>query len=138
MLIRINIIFNFKKSSMWLKEMLKKDFSKPKSITLERYKASKFMFIIISFLFFLNFYFVWADFYSNIFIPSLGVMYILLLFSLVFFVYFLIKKLLVEKIKNYYFVIIFILLFLILLSFSSIIVFNEWLIEFYEIIKNFN
>lgn len=120
---------------MWLKEMLKKDFSKPKTIVLERYKASKFMFIIISFLFFLNFYFVWAGFYPHIFVPSLGIMYILLLFSFVFYIYFLIKNILVEKIKNYYFVIIFTLLFLILLSLSSIIVFNEWLVDFFKIVN---
>jgi hypothetical protein len=44
---------------MWLKEILKKNFSEDKKISLERSKAAKFVFIISALVFFMTFYFVW-------------------------------------------------------------------------------
>ncbi|MFK7780421.1 MAG: hypothetical protein QM490_04800 [Candidatus Gracilibacteria bacterium] len=109
---------------MGLKEMLKKDFTKQKTITLERYKASKFMLVISSFVFFLNFYFVGARFYLNIFTSTLGITYIILLLSFVYYVYFFIKNMYIEKIKNYYFILIFIVLFIMFLIFAFPLIFS--------------
>lgn len=120
---------------MWLKEMLKEDFSKPKTITLERYKAAKFMLIISSFLFFLNFYFVWAQFYLNIFSNTLGVAYTILLLSFVYYVHFFIKNMLIEKVKRYYFIIILVILFLIFTVFVSPLIFDEWVKWFLGLFK---
>lgn len=112
---------------MSLKEMLKQDFSTPKTITLERYKSAKFMLIITSFLFFINFYLVWAKFYINIFNNTLGVIYILLLLSFVFYIYFFIKNMLIEKINNLYFIIILIILFMTFSFFVLPVIVNGWL-----------
>jgi hypothetical protein len=98
---------------MGLKEMIKKTFKDEKQITIERYRWAKFAFILSSFLFFMNFYYVWANFYTNIFANTLGIMYIILLLSLIFYVYFFIKKLLIDKVPKYLFIIILIILFLI-------------------------
>jgi hypothetical protein len=96
---------------MSLKEMLKQSFSNPKEIILERYKAAKFAFIVTSFSFFLNFYFVGAHFYSNFFSSTLNISYVLLLLSIVFFVYFLVKLVMIDKPNKYINFILFILLF---------------------------
>lgn len=112
---------------MSLKEMLKKDFSTPKTITLERYRAAKFTLIITSFLFFINFYLVWAKFYLNIFNNTLGIIYILLLLSFVFYIYFFIKNILLEKINNLYFIIILIVLFVTFSFFVLPVIVNGWL-----------
>lgn len=85
---------------MWLKDMLKQDFSNEKVIIEERYKASKFAFVFSVLLFFLNFYFVWANFYSEVFKESLGITYTLMLLSLVLYIYILIRKIYLEKIPK--------------------------------------
>lgn len=82
---------------MTLKEMLNQNFSDPKQITLERYKSAKFAFIITAFLFFVNFYFVWASFYINIFSSTLWIIYVVMLLALIFYVYFFFKNLLIDK-----------------------------------------
>ncbi len=118
---------------MGLKEILKQEFSNPKDITLERYRATKFAFIISVFLFFINFYFVWANFYSGIFTNTLGISYLLLLLSIVFYVYFLIKKMLLEKIPKFLFIIIFILLFVLSIFLSLPIIIKWWLVWILEL-----
>lgn len=96
---------------MSLKEILKQSFSDPKEITLERYKWAKFAFIITAFFFFLNFYFVGARFYSDIFTNTLGISYILLLISILYFIYFLVKLSFIDKPNKILNLVIFILLF---------------------------
>jgi len=110
---------------MWLKEMLKRTFSDENKIILERYRWAKLAFIISSFLFFINFYFVWANFYLDFFWKTLGVIYIILLLSLVFYVYFFIKKLLIWKIPKFVFIIILIFLLLIF-GFLVLPIIVEW------------
>lgn len=125
---------------MTLKEMIKQKFSNPKAITLERYKAAKFMLIISSFLFFINFYLVWAKFYLNFFTNTLGIMYIILLLSFVFYVYFFTKNMLIEKIQNYFFIIILIMLFLIFSFFALPVIIDEWfnwVLKFISLILNY-
>ena len=95
---------------MWLKEAIKKTFSDEKTLLIERYRAAKSAFIIISFLFFVNFYFVWAKFHLDFFSWTLPIMYIILLLSLVFFVYFFLKKTLIWKIPNHLFIVLLIVL----------------------------
>lgn len=112
---------------MWLKEMIKKTFSDEKKITIERYRGAKFAFILSSFVFFMNFYFVWANFYLDFFSHTLGVSYIILLLSLAFYMYFWIKKLLIWKIPNYFFIIILIILLLIFGFFILPIIIEWWL-----------
>lgn len=108
---------------MWLKEFVNEIFSDEKSLLLERYKAAKFSFIAASFLFFINFYLVWARFSLEIFSSTLPIIYIILLLSMVLYAYYFIKKSLFWKISSHFFIIIFIiiLLFFTLLLFPSVI-----------------
>ena len=108
-----NIFLILKKSSMWLKEMLKDTFSNEEKIVKERYLASKFSFIILSLLFFINFFFVWAGFYTDFFINTLLITYISLLLSIVYYFYYFVKKTFLWKLPNYFFIIVFIFLFII-------------------------
>lgn len=130
-----NIILNLKKSSMWLKEMLNKEFNNEKTIIFERYKASKFVLVVSSFLFFLNFYFVWANFYSDIFKNTLNFIFIILIISLIFYFYFFIKNLLFWKIPQYVFIIIFIFLLILFLFLLLPIIVEWWLIWIINFIK---
>ena len=120
---------------MWLKEKLKQKFSNDKEISIERCKASKFIFIISSILFFQNFYFVWANFYLDIFSKTLWYMYVILVLSLISYIYFFIKKSLVSKVPNYIFIvfiILFILLFLLLLLPITLDWGLNWLLDLSE------
>lgn len=120
---------------MWLKEMIKKTFSDDSKITIERYKAAKFVFILSSFLFFMNFYLVWANFYLEIFGKTLGIIYIILLLSLVFYIYLFIKKLLIWKVPKYILIIILLFLFIIFLFVLLPVLLEWWLNTVIEFIK---
>ena len=95
---------------MELKKNIKKVFWSNKEITIERYNASKTVFVFVAFLFFLDFYLVWAWFYYDLLIILLWYLYILLISSFIFYFYFLFKKLLINNEKTYFNVIIFIIL----------------------------
>lgn len=117
---------------MWLKEMLKQDFWDPKKIIYERYKSAKFVFIISSFLFFVNFYLVWAKFYLNIFNTTLWVAYIMLILSFMFYIYYSLKNLFIEKIKAQYFLILIVILVLLFMILTMPLVVQwglMWLVE---------
>lgn len=86
---------------MWLKKVLEKEFNIEEKNILHRYKSSKFLFISISFIFFLNFYFVWSGFYYSIFIKTIYLTYVLLLVSFFSYLYFLWKITFFGKVKNY-------------------------------------
>ncbi len=120
---------------MGLKEIIKEIFWDEKKITFERYIAAKKMLIIISFLFFLNFYFVWAWFYLNIFNDTLGFLYFSLLFSFLFYFYFFIKKAIINNTKTYFNVIIFIILFFIFIWFCLPVVLEWWIRWVIELVK---
>ncbi len=120
---------------MGLKEIIKDTFWDDKKITLERYLAAKKTLIIVSFLFFLDFYFVGAWFYPNIFSPMLGYLYILLLISILFYFYFWIKKLIINVTKTYFNIMIFIILLIIMLLFSLPIVIQWWIEWFADLVK---
>ncbi len=110
MYIYLNIFLNWKKSSMWLKEILKKEFWDPKIITVHRYKAAKFLFVFAAFMFFVNFFFVWAKFYSNELVLTLPYTYLFFLMSLFYYLYFLFKNIFIGKISNFLFYILFFIL----------------------------
>ena len=100
------------------KEVLTSKFKEEESIILHRYKSAKFIFILLTLLFSLNFFFVWASFYYNFFIKTLHFSYILLLISFFYYLYYLWKIRLFGKVKNYVFYIIwgiYFIFFLILL-----------------------
>jgi len=120
---------------MGLKEIIKEIFWDEKKITSERYIAAKKMLIIISFLFFLNFYFVWAWLYLNIFNETLGFLYFSLLFSFLFYFYFFIKKAIINNTKTYFNVIIFIILFFIFIWFCLPVVLDWWIRWVIELVK---
>ncbi len=111
---------------MGFKKNIKDKFLDDKAIIIERYKASRFILVFVSFLFFVIFYFVWAWFYSNILIEWLGFIYILLLISLIFYFYFLFKKLLINNEKKYFNIIIFIILLIIFWFLSLPIIIDWW------------
>lgn len=119
---------------MTLKEMINQNFSDPKQITLERYKSAKFAFIISTFLFFVNFYLVWANFYKDLFSASLGITYIIMLLSLVFYIYFFMKNMFFEKTKSTVFLLILVLLFLIFVILLLPVVFKWGIIWVFNVI----
>ena len=111
----------------WLKDTLKKNFSNWEKITSERYIASKFAFIISSFLFFLNFYLVWANFNLDFFGKTLWILYIILLISIIFFVYFYLKKVFFWKLSKTISILLLIFLFLIFWFLAFPILFDWWI-----------
>lgn len=121
---------------MNFKETLKSSFNKDDMIVIERYKASKFIFIISAFIFFIVFYFVWAWFYSEYLLSFLGVFYIFLIFSLSIYLYFLFKKYLIWKVPKFVFYIyIFLLLifFIFLIAPVSLNWWVNWALEYFNL-----
>lgn len=53
-----------------------------------RYNSSRDIFIFMSFLFFLNYFLVWANFYDILLIKTLPLTYVWFVFSLLSFLYF--------------------------------------------------
>lgn len=59
------------------------------SIVLEsRYQAAKYMFMLLTFLFFLNYFFVGAKFYDDIFLKTLPFIYVFFLIGWIMYMYF--------------------------------------------------
>jgi len=59
------------------------------SIVLEsRYQAAKYMFMLLTFLFFLNYFFVGAKFYDDIFLKTLPFIYVFFLTGWIMYMYF--------------------------------------------------
>lgn len=110
---------------MSFKESVKKSFNNEKEIVLERYAWAKSIFIILGFVFFLNFFFLGAWFYSDFFIKTLPFSYILFLFSFLNYLYFYIYKTLLGKISHSFKTLLFVLftIFFILFSFPFL---SEW------------
>ncbi|MDP2090297.1 MAG: hypothetical protein Q8K30_01750 [Candidatus Gracilibacteria bacterium] len=119
---------------MTLKEMLNQNFSDPNLITLERYKSAKFAFIIFTFLFFVNFYFVGANFFVDIFSITFGVSYILMLLSLIFYIYFFIKKMLINKPNQLIFIITVLLLTILFVFMLLPMIFKGGIIGIFDLI----
>ncbi len=74
------------------KKVIKDDFLNDELILELRYKYSKRAFILFCFLFFCNFFFVWAKFIDIIFTNTLTYSYFVFLISFLFFLYFYFKK----------------------------------------------
>lgn len=70
------------------KKVIKDDFSNDELILELRYKYSKRAFIIMCFLFFCNFFFVWARFFDWFFTQTLSIFYYMFLVSFLFFLFF--------------------------------------------------
>ena len=94
-----------------------------------RFKASVLSFVIINFLFFLNYYFIWANFYYNITIKLFPYLYFLVLISYLFLFIFTIKYKF-PNINKLIFVVIILFLLLILALFSIFIVFGSDFLNF--------
>ncbi|MDQ7008733.1 MAG: hypothetical protein Q9M94_00395 [Candidatus Gracilibacteria bacterium] len=103
---------------MTIKDVLRKDFSNSNKLTLKRFKSSKLIFVFMSLLFFLNYFFV-SNFPENSFlIKILPIIYIGFITSLLFLTYYSIKKKFKENINNILLIIIIILLIIIGVIFS--------------------
>ncbi|MCP4522742.1 MAG: hypothetical protein GY828_00825 [Candidatus Gracilibacteria bacterium] len=70
------------------KEVLKKEISKPEKIRFLRYKASKIIFIGGAFTFFVNFFFVGANFYPDFFHAALPYTYVYFCSALFLFLFY--------------------------------------------------
>ncbi len=73
------------------KNDIKKKFADFQTITLYRYESSKNIFVYLTLAFFMNYFFVWAKFFDNVFIITLPYVYFWFLISFCFFVYFYFK-----------------------------------------------
>lgn len=116
----LNILLNIKKSSMDYKNDIKKSWENKEEILKYRYNSSRNIFIYLSLIFFLNYFFVWAKFFDNIFLLTLPFVYVSFLVSIMIFWYFyLLSNFKLNKIWNIISIIILWILFLIfLLPFS--------------------
>lgn len=85
-----------------------------KLILKYRYESSRSLFIYWSLIFFLNYFFVWAKFFDDIFLKSLTYSYFVFLIVTFFYSYFFLKYTFeIKWILNIILIIIFLLLFLI-------------------------
>ena len=82
---------------MTWKEVIKKEMSKKEKMVFYRYRASKILFILGSFLFFINFFFVGANFYPEIFQVSLPGTYVFFCFTLFFLIFYFCKQKFLSK-----------------------------------------
>ena len=99
---------------MWFKESLEKSLGDKDLMIANRLRASIFVLVITSFLFFLNYYLVWAGFHYDFFIKTLPYTYVLLLIWFLFYFSYLNLKLLskVSPTLGYIIVIIFVMIFI--------------------------
>ena len=114
------LYFKTKKNQeiMTIKDVLKKDFWNPDKLILKRFKSSKFIFIIMSFIFFLDYFFL-SYFPNNNFLALvLPILYVLFLTELILITYYSIKIKFKEKINLIYSIIIWIILLIIWLILS--------------------
>lgn len=120
---------------MWFRDLLNTDFENKEKILLIRYKATKNIFLISAFVFLLNFYLLWANFYFKILIKALPYTYVFLLLSLFFYFYFLIRI----KIKNIFLKILLIfIIFIFVVSLSFPYIVDWWFFYFIDLYnKNF-
>lgn len=97
------------------KKIIKNWFLDKKSLLFYRYKYSKRLFIILSFIFFLNFFLVWAKIEDNFFLETLSISYYLfLLWFLIYIYYFIKNKLLLDDKKSFTLIIILIIIYILL------------------------
>ncbi len=109
---------------MSFKNFLKKSFEDKKQLSIARYKSAKFAFIMMTLIFFLNYFFVWAQFYYDFFIVTLPYTYILYLLSFLYYVFYFFKLNIFSRFNwNIAEIIFFFFLLLLFLLFSSIVVF---------------
>jgi len=73
------------------KKELVKNFWDSKWLTKSRYDASKNIFICFCLIFFLNYFFVWARFYDNIFLKTLPFTYVSFLVAIIFYIFYFLK-----------------------------------------------
>lgn len=114
------LYFKTKKNQeiMTIKDVLKKDFWNSDKLILKRFKSSKFLFIIMWFLFFLDFFLLSNFPKTNFFNLILPILYVCFIVSLLFITYYSIKIKFKEKINLIYSIIIWIILLIIWLILS--------------------
>ncbi|MDD3646288.1 MAG: hypothetical protein PHH06_02660 [Candidatus Gracilibacteria bacterium] len=106
---------------MSFKETLKTSFNDTEKMTSNRFKASSIMFISVTLLFFLNYFFVGANFYYEYFIKTLPYIYILFLLSFLMYFYFAIISIFKISKPLYGYLILFVLVIIFVL-FSTLFV----------------
>ena len=113
---------------MWIKESIKNKFSDKEIINLVRFKAVRIIFVFAVFLFFINFYLVGANYYFDFLIIFLPFTYYFLLNTLLFYILFLIKVNIKNKLTLFILIILLIIFYILLLlpfsfewGFSSLI-----------------
>lgn len=84
---------------MWFKEILKKDFFESQNKLILRYKSSKAILIIFVLLFFTSLFFIGAWFYSDFLMNYISVFYVLLVISIVFYIFLYFKKTFDQKLS---------------------------------------
>lgn len=121
---------------MGLKETIKEKFNDPKVISEKRLKSSRVVLIMFTFLFFLNFFLVGANFYYDLLIVTLPYTYFFFLFNLFLYSLILIKLRFPEEVsKLIYYSFCFILFwFFIFLLFPFVT--DDWIFGVINYIKN--
>jgi hypothetical protein len=109
---------------MTYKESIKKMFWNSEKLNYFRFKSWVFLFVFVNFLFFLDYFFVWAGFYYDFTLALLPHLYILLLISYLslFFLSFLYKF---PKLSKWVYILFLLVLILFLVVFSLLIIFPK-------------
>jgi len=66
----------------------------------QKFKAARFLFVLGVFVFFLNFFFVGGNFFYDFFLKTMSFSYIMLLFTFLNYMYYLIKINFIEKLQD--------------------------------------
>ena len=103
---------------MAIKDVLKKDFWNSDKLILKRFKSSKFIFIIMTFIFFLDYFFLSYFPNNNIFALILPILYVWFLTGLILITYYSIKIKFKEKLNLVYSIILWAILVIIWLILS--------------------
>ena len=107
-------------------EIFKKYLSDKDEIIKLRYRWSKIVFLVFTFLFFLSFFFSWARFYNEIFSSFIWIFLFLSVLSLDFYLYYLFKSKLSGKINNLFIYILLFIIYIFTSLFMLPIFFEGW------------
>lgn len=115
---------------MWVKENIKKSFNNKNKLIIEKYKATKFLFIISGFLFFLDLFLLWAWFYNDLLIRFFPFLYITFSFLFCLYLYFYFNSTLNKNLNLILEICLWIVLFLIFIVLNNLFFVKDWLFDF--------
>ncbi len=112
---------------MWTLEEKNIEENSNKEIYEYRFQAARFVLVVLAFMFFLNFFLVWARFYDEILILFLPYSYFLFIFTLFLYIIITVKKEFWERISNPVYLIFCLVISLFFIFLFMPFVFDKWI-----------